>query len=118
MRFREHRGGLEESLATTVEIPATSQGLRDKLAEILGVIHTKEHVKNLLDDGMMLFYRGHDARTGWETYIVTSPQTGVLGMVDGEPVEDKAILEITVCDKPTDRIARCHCAGYTTIKRD
>lgn len=80
MKFREHRGGLAESMATVVELP-------DRAALL-------EHCRTLLacwpiappvtDEALQV--GGHvifDARTGWHTHIVLLKGLGVLGFTDG-----------------------------------
>lgn len=81
MKFREHRGGLAESMATVVEVA-------DRAALVA-------HVKGLLtpfafggDIGAGLDVRPYDPlrldeRIGWYTHIVTLEGYGVLGFTDG-----------------------------------
>lgn len=79
MKFREHRGGLAESMATVVE-------LKDKAALI-------EHCKKVMEAYMLPAqaiadltvepYGGIDTRIGWDTHIVTIGCYGVLGFTDG-----------------------------------
>jgi hypothetical protein len=79
MKFREHRGGLDDSLATTVM-------LADKAALIAHVTHLLEaypgappvtestfHVKHLI----------YDQRCDWDTFICTLDDYGVVGFTDG-----------------------------------
>ena len=78
MKFREHREGLAESMATLVELP-------DR-ASLVG------HCQNLLAPFDFVFessalkvkpYSGPDARIGWDsTNIVTIDGYGVMGFTD------------------------------------
>jgi hypothetical protein len=79
-KFREHRGGLDESLATTVRLytyPALLKHVRGLLAP-WGVRVDKLKIES---------YYGYDDRIGWDTYIVILEGYGVVGFTDG-PVED------------------------------
>lgn len=78
MRFREHRGGLAESVETLTE-------LSDRNALV-------NHCQSLLQPYSFHFepsalkvepYGGKDTRIGWdETYIVTVEGYGVMGFTD------------------------------------
>lgn len=79
MKFREHRGGYDDSMATLVELP-------DRAALV-------EHVDNLhacfihpYDFSKMQvepYYMQRDTRCGWkETYIVVLPGYGPIGYTD------------------------------------
>jgi hypothetical protein len=87
MKYRDHRGGLAQSLATMVELPATraaliahlattwpfSQGLADLGADRLANVKVER------------YHEGGDLRIGWkEVWIVILPDFGVLGFTDGE----------------------------------
>ncbi len=82
MKFREHRGGLEDSMATTVEIDGMDGLLSHirKLAEpwptFPPVTSQTVHIEP---------YGGVDQRTGWDTHIVTLDGYGVLGFTDQTP---------------------------------
>jgi hypothetical protein len=82
MKFREHRGGLAESMATLVDLP-------DRAALV-------EHCRKLLHpfrfqfDAATLEVRPYcigrgDDRIGWkEVHVVTIKGYGVIGFTDGE----------------------------------
>jgi hypothetical protein len=76
IRFREHRGSLADSLATTVTV--TSR------AELIA------HVARLLDpipvtsEQLGVAPYCFDARIGWETHIVTLRDYGVVGFTDAD----------------------------------
>ena len=79
MKLRQHRGGLAESMATTIEIEATATALLAAMQPVMvsyGVDLTPEmiHVKPC---------GGMDERIGWDTYIVTIDGCGVYGFTDG-----------------------------------
>jgi hypothetical protein len=86
VKFREHRGGLDESMKTLVELP-------DRAALVA-------HIKKLLapfdwwqDIGPALHVEPYawfdkdkpvwDERVKWHTYIVTLEGYGVVGFTDG-----------------------------------
>lgn len=87
MKFREHRGGLAESMATCVEVAdraALIAVIEQRLAPF-GRPFTRAQIDAGLDvepygcSGMPLL----DLRIGWYTYIVTLDGYGVLGFTDG-----------------------------------
>ena len=78
MKFREHRGGLDESMATLVEVPdraALLEYLR-KLAEpwptFPPISSETVHIEPYI----------WDSRIGWNTHIVTLDGYGVVGFTD------------------------------------
>lgn len=78
MKFREHRGGLAESMATVVELNTKEEFVAHmrKQAERFGV---KGEFTLRFEDG------SYDERIGWNTVTVVLEGTGVLGMLDGPP---------------------------------
>lgn len=82
MKFREHRGGLAESMETVVNLVGRKELVEHthKLLWLWGVDVRDEDVKveKYTDNG--------DARIGWsEVYIVTLTGYGVVGFTDGDP---------------------------------
>lgn len=78
MRFREHRGGLSESMDTAVE-------LNDKFHFML---HVGMIARRIIptDAFTISFSRaGFDERIGWDTYYVILEGQGPIGMIDGPP---------------------------------
>ena len=77
MKFREHRGGLGESLATMIEFQT-----RTELARHLNKIRP-----DLLISGAILEakpYAGDDNRIGWkDVHILVSDKGSVIGFIDG-----------------------------------
>lgn len=80
MRFREHRGGLSESMKTIIEV-ADQAALLDHIRKLAQpwptfppVTPKTVHIKPY----------GWDGRIGWETYIVTLDGYGVLGFTDAD----------------------------------
>ena len=77
-KFREHRGGLAESMATTVDIST--------------YIALLEYAHKLLDpwdvkfDRLEITHYGYDERIEWDCYLVSVPGYGVLGYTNG-PVD-------------------------------
>jgi len=80
LKVRKHRGGYEDSMATAAEIEPTVAALiayffaADTPLSVL-----RKYRKTLKVDP----YYGVDSRNGWNTYIVTLPNHGVLGFTDG-----------------------------------
>jgi hypothetical protein len=73
MKFREHRGSLDDSLLTVVE-------LKDRFALL-------EHLTSILhrpvtEKDVAIVPYTFDSRIGWQTYIVTLPGYGVIGFTD------------------------------------
>ena len=86
MRFREHRGGLEESLKTVVELAdrAALVGHVRRLLEpfdFRGDIDAGLHIEPYawFDKDKAIW----DERVHWHTYIVTLENYGVVGFTDG-----------------------------------
>ena len=80
MKFREHRGGLDESLKTLKDLP-------DRAALVA-------HVRELLspfqfdfaDDELLVLKYLPDPRIGWDPqYIVRINRYGVIGFTDDLP---------------------------------
>lgn len=67
MKFREHKGGLQESIDTEVEFE-TLEGLRNFL----------ESKWELPLDSITWVHYGLDERTGWNTYMVVANFEGIM----------------------------------------
>ena len=78
MRFREHRGNLYDSLKTTIEIK-DKQELYEILREDLNHFYFDFSI-----DDMQCIPQGFDRRCGWDTYLITIKNFGVIGMTDGK----------------------------------
>lgn len=76
MRFREHRGSLEDSLKTTVELK-DGRALLEYATGKLGPFPPKS---------LRVKHYCFDERVGWDTHIVMIKGYGVFGFTDG-PVE-------------------------------
>ena len=81
MKFRFQLGGLEESMATVVELEPTKEAISQYIAE--------KDISVRADDIKVKQYK-YDERTMWDTYIVTCPQ-GVIGFTDG-PIQEVPVL--------------------------
>lgn len=79
-QYREHRGGLDESMATVREV-ADRDALVAHLAEGLAPYGT-----TVTDDMVAVEPYGFDERNGWFTHIVTIAGYGVAGFTNG-PLE-------------------------------
>ena len=77
MKFRLHRGGLDESLATTTEVESRDDliAFLKKDLGLFGIAVSEENFR--------VAYYGYDERIGWDTYIVTIEGYGVAGFTDG-----------------------------------
>lgn len=74
MKFRQHRGGLKESLETTVEVFTFPE-----LAEVVHAIWPEM-------TGIKLEHIGTDDRIGWDTYNVViefQDRWVIIGQTDG-----------------------------------
>lgn len=63
MKVREHRGGLDASMATVVEIEPTFEALAEHFSKI--------HQEKYQASDIKLNYYGCDPRIGWNQYLVT-----------------------------------------------
>jgi hypothetical protein len=80
MKYRDHRGGLAESLETMVDLPATRAALIAHLAT------TWPFSCGLALDDLTIerYHESGDERIGWkEVWIVALPGFGVIGFTDG-----------------------------------
>jgi hypothetical protein len=81
MKFREHRGGLAESMITMVEVP----DVPSLIAHIRQLL--SRYVFEFPDDAVhiRLYLDTVDKRIGWKkTYIVTIDKYGVIGWTDSK----------------------------------
>lgn len=76
MRFRFHRGSLEESLQTVREVQSLDD-VRELLVREVGLSLLPEHFK------LTCRYYTHDKRIDWQTWIVLNDGLPV-GFSDGE----------------------------------
>jgi hypothetical protein len=74
--FREHRGGLSESMATLVEVEDL-EALTDHIAKLLAPYDFRV-VASALE---ILPYGPVDERNGWHTHIVKLQGYGVVGFL-------------------------------------
>lgn len=72
--FRFHRGMLDDSMETCVEV-------KDKAALL-----SLDAMKNMLDPDKELCqeYYGYDGRIGWRSYIIYQKDGGVFGFSNGK----------------------------------
>ncbi len=75
MKFRFHRGGLEDSMATVVEIESTKKAITTHCNNTMGATF-------YIPQDIEVKPYGYDDRIGWDTHVVTNPM-GVLGFTDG-----------------------------------
>jgi hypothetical protein len=86
MKFRFHRGGLDESMATAVDIEPTKVAITKHCnAQYTGSASTRPMVYHAQYIEVKPY--GFDSRINWDTYIVTMSGYGVIGFTDG-PVTD------------------------------
>lgn len=74
--YREHRGSLEDSMATR-------QPLDRSRAAITAYINCIYDTLNISADQLVIKPYAHDERIGWDSYIITVEGTGVLGFTNG-----------------------------------
>lgn len=80
IKFREHKGSLSDSMETITEINS-KQELVKVITERLGVY---SHGLNISMDTIQINPYGFDTRIGWDTYIVTLSNYGVVGFTNGK----------------------------------
>jgi|HubBroStandDraft_1064217.scaffolds.fasta_scaffold49483_6 hypothetical protein len=81
VRFREHRGGLADSLKTTVKVKDL-----DALKKLAMQLHVEAGLTNATVDRLVITRLVFDPRCGWDTHIAYIPGWGVIGYTDG-PLE-------------------------------
>lgn len=84
LKFREHRGGLQESMETVVEVVGRSD-LAMHLADVLGRTVTPAALSSSP-------YGGMDNRIGWDTHLVMLEGFGPVGFTDAPLVSVSASL--------------------------
>lgn len=82
MKYREHRGGLSDSMATMVEV----NGLQGLLWHLSKRAETYPSFPVVSEKTVHIEPYGFDDRIGWDTHIVTLDGYGVLGFTDGPAV--------------------------------
>lgn len=87
MKFREHRGSLEHSLSTVVEIGNTFTDVCKKAREVLAAISGPMEPGELMLPVPIILTPCIDTRIGWEGYFVSMTGWGVVGIIDGMPVD-------------------------------
>ncbi len=79
MKYREHRGGLSESMETVVEV-SDREALLEHIRKVAQAWPTFPPVTT---ETVHIRPYGWDERIGWDTHIVTLDGYGVLGFTDG-----------------------------------
>jgi hypothetical protein len=79
MRFREHRGSYDESMATQVWL-ANKEELIGYIKAQLGKYGLSFDHKKM---SISRYHDGKDPRNDWDTHIVVLANYGVLGFTDG-----------------------------------
>ncbi len=80
IRFRFHRGTLEDSLKTIVEVKTRGE-LASKISEL-------PYMKGVHGFKLVFEHIGFDERCGWETYyviVISDTARHIVGMSDGVP---------------------------------
>lgn len=85
MKFREHRGGLEDSLATVVEIGNTFTDVCAQARRVLTLIGLEPG--GLLLPTPIKLMAFSDTRIGWEGFMVSIVGWGVVGYIDDVPLD-------------------------------
>ena len=79
MLYRDHRGGLAESMQTVVELKDRA-ALDQHIAGLLkpwGRVVTPDQIKSS--------WYCQDPRIGWDTWMITVDDYGVIGFTNGDP---------------------------------
>lgn len=120
MKFRFHRGGLAESMATMVEIDATVEAL----VKLVNVDHPECYPELKLED-LRMKSTGPDERIEWaDTWLVRFEGFGVIGMADRLPEDAPKTVHIPVVDeksmlyRPNDGSSIRSFAGISELKAD
>jgi hypothetical protein len=79
VKFREHRGGLSESMATVIDVADR----RALVAYVARQLEPFYFTPAEVDAGLAVEPYMYDSRIGWDTHIVTLKRYGVLGFTDG-----------------------------------
>jgi hypothetical protein len=115
VKFREHRGSLEESLATLVELP-DRQALIEHVTKLhASFVHSFDFSKLVVEPYLM----EPDDRPGvaWQrTFIVKLPGLGPIGFTDSMPIGDSdafvhAVLDLQETHSLDDGKVASACAG-------
>ena len=77
MKFREHRGHLYDSMQTLVEVA-------DRKALVEHINKLYQGYPPVTEETLRIEPYGRDDRINWDTYIVTLPGYGVIGMTDSK----------------------------------
>lgn len=78
MKFREHRGGYAESMATAVDLTTKEEF----------IAHLGKVVRKYTQDAATVRFSDLeriDSRNGWRTFYVILDGSGPIGMIDGPP---------------------------------
>lgn len=78
-QYRDHRGGLSDSMATVQQFQTKAE-LIDYLQQDLYQFFPGKYDVSKIE----IKYYGYDQRIGWDSYIVLLPSFGVLGFTDRE----------------------------------
>lgn len=80
MKFREHRGGLEDSMKTVREF-----NTEEEFTSFIGDLAARDVSDGSERVAVDIHYYGYDARIDWDSYIVSVPGFGVIGFTNGMP---------------------------------
>jgi hypothetical protein len=75
MKVREHRGSLNDSLATTFEVTS-----REELVDQIN----SRFLLHVMYSDIGFTHQGMDKRIGWDSYLITVKGYGVFGYADGQ----------------------------------
>ena len=78
MKFREHRGGLTESMETTVDLPDYPA----LIAHLRKLAQPWQTMPPIDATTVYIKHYGYDKRIGWDTHIVMLDGYGALGFTD------------------------------------
>ena len=79
MKFREHRGSLDDSMKTLVEV----KDREELMAHLVRILEPWPTAPPVTAETVKIEPYIYDYRLGWDSYIVTLKDYGVLGFTDG-----------------------------------
>lgn len=103
IKFRFHRGSLEDSMKTVIEI--------NTMVELVNAIN-KEFVYDIKETQITFSYASYDNRIGWDTYYVCV-DGNAIGMSDGELAIKQNVTQEEELKIYRNLLIRLHEASWT-----
>lgn len=80
IKFREHRGSLDDSMETVIEL----EGKPELVDIVKNCLNGYGHDLLINKETIRIEPYGYDKRINWDTYIITLDGYGVFGFANGE----------------------------------